>query len=243
MDSERDRIYARQQQAVADFSFDEAVVNVFPDMIRRSVPGYGTLLALVGVIAAEYAQADSRCYDLGCSVGATTLALRRHIRRPGCTIVAVDNSAAMLDVCRTNIANDDSPLTVELLCADIRELVIEDASVVVLNYTLQFVEPQLRSELIRRIYNGMRAGGVLVLSEKVCFDDQPWQDRAIALHHAFKRANGYSDLEISQKRAALERVLVPETEDIHLRRLTAAGFSMAETWFQCLNFMSILAIK
>jgi tRNA (cmo5U34)-methyltransferase len=133
------------------------------------------------------------------------------------------------------------PLT--MVCADLQDVEIENASVVVLNFTLQFIPPTARLALIARIYQGLRPGGVLILSEKIAFEEQKRQDFHLELHHDFKRANGYSDLEISQKRTALENVMIPETLACHQQRLQTAGFAFADIWFQCFNFASLVAVK
>lgn len=240
---DKDALFARPRPHLVDFTFDERVAAVFPDMIRRSVPGYGDIIALTGLIGAQYAQPHSNCYDLGCSLGATTLSLRRRITAPGCRIVGVDNSGAMLERCRQVLAEETDGPEVELVCADIRTTSVENASVVVLNFTLQFVPPAERDALLTRISAGMRPGAVLVLSEKVAFGDTEAQAVMEELHLEFKRANGYSELEISQKRTALENVLVPETVDTHRERLERAGLHRVTPWYQCLNFASLLAFK
>jgi len=236
-----DRLFAKPLAEIAGFRFDHRVVEVFPDMIRRSVPGYETIVAMTGTLAERYAQPGTRCYDLGCSLGASTLALRQGIGARDCTIVAADNAPAMIERCRAVLAADAGAAPVELCAADIRELDIADASVVVLNFTLQFIAPAERAALIGRIRAGLVPGGVLVLSEKIAFADAALDALMIDLHHAFKRANGYSELEIAQKRAALEAVLIPETLDVHRARLRDAGFAAADVWFQCFNFASLLA--
>jgi tRNA (cmo5U34)-methyltransferase len=239
----RDAIYATPLDAIAAFAFDERVVQVFPDMIQRSVPGYSTIIAMTGVLAERYAQPHSHCYDLGCSLGASTLAMRAHLDGRDCRIIAVDNSSAMLEHCRAAIAADSGASPVELVLADAGSVPIADASVVVLNFTLQFIAQAQREALLARIGAGMRRGGVLVLSEKICFDDPHLQQLNTDLHHAFKRANGYTDLEISQKRSALENVLVPETIASHQQRLRRAGFASVDVWVQCFNFASLVAVK
>ena len=239
----RDKIYSNEQPMLVDFRFDERVAAVFPDMIRRSVPGYGEIISLLGLFAQNYSQPDSNIYDLGCSLGASTLALRERLSAEGCTIVAVDNSEAMIEQCKKNLQQLSSNINVELHCADIRDIEITNASVVVLNFTLQFIPLDERDLLIQRIYDGLLPGGVLILSEKIAFRNSEEQLQQEALHITFKQANGYSELEISQKRAALERVLVPETITAHQRRLQNAGFTSANIWFQCLNFASIVATK
>ncbi len=241
--SNKDAIYASPLDAIADFTFDETVAAVFPDMIQRSVPGYSTIIAMTGVLAGRYAQTDSHCYDLGCSLGASTLAMRQHIDQSGCIIIGIDNSTAMLDKCRQIIAGDNYPTPVELRCADILDSDIENASVVTLNFTLQFIPQPKREDFLQRIFEGMRPGGILLLSEKILFEDQHLQTLNTELHHEFKRGNGYSDMEISQKRSAIENVLVSETIATHQQRLRAIGFKYIDVWFQCFNFASLVAIK
>lgn len=241
MSTPRDTIYSTPRAAIDRFAFDDNVAAVFPDMIQRSVPGYSTIIAMTGVLADRYATRGTRCYDLGCSLGASSFAMAQYLADRDCRIVAVDNSEAMLS--RLTDRLSDCPVPVDTVCADIRDVAIQDASVVVLNFTLQFLEPASRDSLLQKIYSGMTPGGILVLSEKICFADPHLQDLNTDLHHAFKKSNGYSDLEIAQKRSALENVLQPETLDAHEQRLRKAGYSSVDVWFQCFNFASLVAIK
>jgi len=243
MSDNTDTIYADPLREAGLFTFDENVARVFPDMIKRSVPGYTTIVAMTGLIAQRYASPGSRLYDLGCSLGASTLAMRQNLRSDNCRIVGVDNSAAMLERCRSIIDTDTHETPVDLVCANLEEVAIDDASVVVLNFTLQFVPVAIRDEVIQRIYAGLRPGGVMVLSEKLTFEDPHLDELNIDLHHEFKRANGYSELEIAQKRAAIEHVLLPETLATHKQRISNAGFSSCDVWFQCFNFASLVALK
>ena len=239
---ETDRLFATERRP-EDFRFDASVARVFPDMIRRSVPGYTTIIPMIEVITEQYVQAGSHCYDLGCSLGASTLAMRHGIPYSDCTLVGVDNSDAMIERCEHYVALDDSDLPVTLRCEDILDTELSNASVTTLNFTLQFVAPHHRTALLTRIAEATRPGGVLILSEKIAFESGQEQDTQTRLHHEFKRANGYSDLEISQKRSAIEQVLIPETLSAHKERLQAAGFDQVLVWYQCFNFVSMLAIK
>lgn len=239
----QDKVYATPKSMIVDFAFDETVAKVFPDMIRRSVPGYETIIALTGLLAEQYAQPDSRCYDLGCSLGAATLAMRSRVQQPGCRIIAVDNAEAMTSRCQQHIQEAGEGLAVDVICGDIQDVIIENASIVVINFTMQFIDTTARLALVEKIYTGLRPGGALLLSEKIAFSNKDEQQRMDALHVAFKKANGYSDLEISQKRTALENVLVPDTLEQHHQRLKSAGFSSIDNWFRCINFVSLLAVK
>lgn len=240
--SNKDNIYVHEQPHV-DFVFDEKVAAVFTDMINRSVPGYATIVSMIGMLAERYAQPGSRCYDLGCSLGASTLAMRHHIKADDCSILACDNSSAMITRCEEAISKDTSSVPVEVVCADIFDVDIERASIVVLNFTLQFVEPERRAELMQKIYKGLLPGGILILSEKIYFEDASLNELFIEMHHRFKEENGYTRLEISRKRAAIENVLIPETIAAHELRIQTAGFNSFDVWFQCFNFASIVALK
>lgn len=240
-DEEKDALYRAPIERVGDFVFDSRVARVFPDMINRSVPAYATIIDMVGLLANQYAQANSNCYDLGCSLGATSLAIDHGVEGRGCTIVAVDNSEAMLDRFRQKLPALKTKI--QLQHADVRDIEIEHASFVALNFTLQFLPLEDRSALLGKIRQGMLPGGCLVLSEKTSFDDPEEGDFHDRMHALFKRANGYSELEIAQKRSALENVLLRETADKHHANLAQAGFSRSYTWFQCFNFMSLVAFR
>jgi tRNA (cmo5U34)-methyltransferase len=240
---QRDSIYSLPQGQVVDFAFNEAVADVFPDMIRRSVPGYETIISLLGVIAHRYAQANSRVYDLGCSLGAATLSMASQVREPGVSFVCVDNSTAMTSRCGQILQRHLPVSQFEVVCEDIQSVKLDSSSVVVLNFTLQFLKPDERLAMLRNIYDSLLPGGVLVLSEKIRFADTAEQELITDLHLEFKRANGYSELEISQKRSSLENVLIPDTSVQHVERLQAAGFTQVVNWFQGFNFVSLLAVK
>ena len=241
-----DRIYETDDGG-APFRFNDNVAAVFPDMLRRSIPGYEASLEAIGSLAARYVTPGSHCYDLGCSLGAATLAMRQGIGVPGCRIFAVDVAPAMIARCREIVAEDDRlnrPQTeVVIVEDDIRNVDIVNASMVVLNYTLQFLAPGDRDELIARIHAGMADGGLLVLSEKVVDENEHMEALLVDLHHEHKRRNDYSSLEIARKRAALENVLVPETVASHRLRLERAGFRHAAVWLRYFNFVSIIAIR
>ncbi len=75
----KDQLFAAPIARLGDFSFDEQVADVFPDMIQRSVPGYSNILSAIGMMTERFAQPGSNLYDLGCSLGAATLMMRRHL--------------------------------------------------------------------------------------------------------------------------------------------------------------------
>ncbi len=218
------------------FRFNAEVANVFQDMVERSVPGYASLIHGIATLGAKYARAGATCYDLGCSLGAVARALSARMG-PEHPIMAIDSSPDMIARCARV---PGSP--VRYRCADIRDAELRDADVIVLNLTLQFLTPEDRLPLLRRVASALRPGGALILTEKVRFDE-PVESRTRKRHERFKRAQGYSELEISQKRTALEQVLVRDSPVFHRERLVAAGFDSITVWFQCLHFLSMLAIR
>jgi len=238
----KDAIYSTPLGKISGFEFDQRVVSVFPDMIQRSVPGYESVVAMTGVLAARCAQSGSICYDLGCSLGASTLSMCSQLP-DDCSVVAVDSSEAMVAEFKSILQGQKEQKVIDVILADIREIDIQNASMVVLNFTLQFIPVEDRLTLIKRIYEGMRPGGVLLVSEKIQIDDEKMNQLFIDAHHEFKKRQGYSDLEVAQKRSSIENVLIPETINQHFNRFKKAGFKTSSLWFQCLNFCSIIASK
>ncbi len=250
----KDEVYRQKQAEVGAFEFNDNVANVFDDMISRSVPGYGLMLSMIELLAQRFVVANSNLYDLGCSLGAGTLRIQRQTPA-SCTIHAVDNSPAMINRLQNKLAfqkasegaslGTSAPRMGDVILhqCDVRHVPIQQACFVALNLTLQFLPVEDRSQIIQNIFQGMLPGGALLLSEKINFDDGRQQNLLTDLHHDFKRANGYSDLEIAQKRTALENTLITETLDAHCARLKTAGFRLVVPWLQCFNFVSILAVK
>lgn len=238
-----DNVYAGKRPRVDDFVFDARVAAVFPDMIARSVPGYAFIIDMTGIIAARHARPGCNIYDLGCSTGASLLAAHARIDDSTVNFIGIDNAAPMLEKCRANLAGVIDSARLRLVHGDVRDAEITNADVVILNFTLQFIAPDDRLDLLRRIYAGMNLGGAVVIAEKVAFDDAGEARLQQELFERFKAANGYSALEIAQKRAALEHVLVPDTAAAHRARLRRAGFAQPLRWFQAFNFCAFLARK
>jgi tRNA (cmo5U34)-methyltransferase len=236
----RDNLF-NSHNDIANFRFDESVVEVFDDMVKRSVPGYDSMIQMVGLVARMYGKDNTNYYDLGSSTGAITLAISLNNNHKNNKFIAIDNSPDMVKKCQKNLSKKIDNL--EVICEDINETTIQNASIVVLNLTLQFVEVSKRAPLLKKIYDGLNPGGVLIISEKIHFDDNENQKQITQLHLDFKRANGYSELEIANKRQAIENVLISENKKTHINRLKQCGFKEASCYFQCLNFASFLSVK
>jgi len=239
----RDDLFSRPQQPVPPFEFNEAVVQVFDDMIDRSVPCYQELIRRQAQLAARFHQPGTAIYDLGCSTGNLLRALHEAMDGRDFRLVGVDNSAAMLRVCRERLPSCTPQQHIELQDTDIRHLVFQPASVVILNLTLQFIPPQDRDGLLQRIAQALRPGGVLLLTEKIRHEDTRLDELQQDFYVRFKEENGYSALEISQKRAALDKVLVPETVPTHQQRLRQAGFSGVDIWLKWFNFAAFIGLR
>ncbi|MBK5930971.1 carboxy-S-adenosyl-L-methionine synthase CmoA [Halochromatium salexigens] len=240
-----DTLYARADAPRGDFIFDERVARVFADMLARSVPGLAELVRLIGLLGARLVQPGTRVYDLGCSLGASSASILARLPPSlddgdaAIRLYAVDRAPAMLDELRLRLDEPIQRGRLQPICADLADVAIADASLVVLNLTLQFLAPEQRLPLLQRIRAGLRPGGALILAEKVALGDD---DALLTQVHAdFKAAQGYSQLEIARKRAALEQVLIPDSMQTHQDRLQEAGFTRIEPFFQCLNFVGWVA--
>ncbi|MFC4699296.1 carboxy-S-adenosyl-L-methionine synthase CmoA [Glaciecola siphonariae] len=238
-----DRLFKESKQDLFPFKFNQSVVDVFPDMINRSVPGYTTIVDGIGRVSRRFTDTSSRVYDLGCSLGNVSLSIAKYNVGKALTIEAIDNSPAMVTRCKEHVGAYNYDAFIQVQHADITALEFQACSLVVINFTLQFINPSLRQAIIDKIYASLEPGGALILSEKISASSDSMDSLLIDLHHEFKRENGYSDLEISQKRTALENVMILDTLKQHKQRLEQAGFEHPSVWFQHFNFMSLIAIK
>jgi tRNA (cmo5U34)-methyltransferase len=244
--NKQDRIFAAETRAIGDFNFGEKTAEVFDDMLDRSIPMYRELQRMLREIAAEFAENGTCVYDLGCSTGITLESLHEGISAAGktATLIGVDYSKPMLDRARERFSHLPEAEQPQLIQADLnRSCVIENASVVVLNLTLQFIRPLYRDTLIKRIAEGLNDKGCLIVVEKVLSDDSLLNRTFIKFYYDMKRRNGYSDTEIAQKREALENVLIPYRMTENTELLKRNGFAEVDTFFKWYNFAGILAVK
>jgi len=238
----RDRIYAAERAHIADFNFGHDTAVVFDDMLHRSVPYYDEIQRMVAELAADFAVDGTNVYDIGCSTCATFRALA-HLDKD-VTFVGIDSSESMLARADDELKAARFPGRYELRHQDLHEGVqIENASVVIMCLTLQFVRPLYRERLMQPIYNGMVHPGCLILVEKVLAPDTLINRLFIKYYYDFKRRNGYTDTEIAQKREALENVLVPYRFQENVALLQGAGFRCIESFFRWYNFTGLVALK
>ena len=239
----QDDIFIEGNLSGLPFSFNEEVTEVFEDMIDRSVPGYKTSVNLIDYYSSRYSQDNSYVYDLGCSLGASTIALLDSVSDKNIKVISIDNSEAMIGKCNKLLNSYVDEGRLELKLEDINTSEINNASVVVINFVLQFLDRKKRTLLIEKIFKGLNPGGVLLISEKVHFQSDRESKSIFLLHHLFKEMNGYTKMEIAAKRDSLEGVMVTETEEQHFQRMKRVGFRRGEKLMSNLNFATYLFIK
>ena len=239
----QDDIFIEGNLSGLPFSFNEEVTEVFEDMIDRSVPGYKTSVNLVDYYSKQYSRDNSYVYDLGCSLGASTKVLLDSVNDKNIKVISIDNSAAMIEKCNKLFSSYVDEGHLELKLEDINTSEITNASVVVINFVLQFLDRDKRTLLIEKIFKGLNPGGGLLISEKVHFQSDRESKNISLLHHLFKEKNGYTKMEIAAKRDSLEGVMVTETEEVHFQRMKGAGFRKGEKLMSNLNFATYLFIK
>lgn len=237
-----DKVFKEQREAT-DFHFGTEVVTVFDDMVNRSVPFYNEMQRLIAELGKDFAQPDTNLYDLGCSTGTSMILLDKTVD-PSIHFIGLDDSEEMLDKCRTKFDNNELTRSHELKYADLNQGVkLHNASVVNMCLTLQFIRPLNREHLVQAIYDGLNSGGALILTEKILGEDSLFNRTFIKHYYDFKRRNNYSDLEISQKREALENVLVPYKLEENKALLRKCGFGLIDVYFKWYNFCGIIAVK
>ena len=238
-----DQIFAEPMSRPTDFTFDAKTVGVFDNMVNRSVPFYGEIQRMTAELAAEFAVPDSTLYDLGCSTATTLLALELWVD-PSVSFVGYDNSPEMVRRAREKLAESPSPRRRAVRLLDLHQpFALEDASVTVMLFTLQFVRPLHRERVIRTIAEGMRPQGALILAEKVTEGDTLFNRLFIDNYYDMKRRHGYSDMEIAQKREALENVLIPYRIEENRDLLLSCGFRKFQEFFRWYNFAGMIAVK
>ncbi len=238
----KDRIYADSTE-VSPFEFNDTVASVFDDMISRSVPHYREIITQQSRLAEKFYMDGTHIYDLGCSNGNFALALMQQMSNRAFSMTAVDNSAPMLDLFKKRIAGFDSHSGITPVLSDIRDITMENASVIVANLTLQFITKEDRDSLVKKIYDALLPGGIFLLTEKTINSDERLSLLQQEFYYRFKESNGYSLIEISRKREALENVLIPETVEAHTGRMRSAGFRAIEIYFKWFHFTSFIARK
>jgi tRNA (cmo5U34)-methyltransferase len=239
-----DQVFKEEITKVSDFKFGTTVVKVFDDMVSRSVPFYDEIQRMLAEIAADHAKEGSLVYDLGCSTGTTMIEVDKLIPSD-IKFVGIDESPEMLEKCDLKLKEAGFVRSYDLRVGDLHqeELPISNASVVILCLTLQFVRPLFRERLLRNIYKGLNPGGVLLLAEKVLTENSQFNRDFIKYYYNYKRRNHYSELEISQKREALENVLIPYKLSENTLLLKEAGFTDCEVFFKWYNFSGMIAYK
>ncbi len=226
-----------------DFVFSERVVEVFDDMLDRSIPFYKEVIASSAKLLDTFLQPHDRVIDLGCATGTTLLELSRLLKDKELEFIGVDNSSAMLEKARLKAELFKKQNHLCFVEKNITEIDFPKTDAFILNYTLQFIRPMKRKTFLKHIYEQLRPGGILILSEKNICHDSKLNRNYINIYHDFKRSRGYSELEIAKKREALENVLIPFTIDENRSMLTQVGFTSVETFFQWFNFVSFIAVK
>ena len=238
----RDQVFAQEIEPF-DFKFNAAVATVFDDMVSRSVPYYDEMQRMIAELAADFAIEKTNIYDLGCSTGTTLLNLGACLK-PAVKFIGVDNAPEMLERCRAKLEAEGFNHPHELMCADLNEGIrIENASLVTMILTLQFIRPLYRDKLVGQILNGLNPDGCLIMVEKVIGEDSLFNRLFIKHYYEYKRRKGYSELEIAQKREALENVLVPYKLLENREMLMRAGFRYCDVFFKWYNFCGIIAVK
>ena len=238
----KDEVF-KEQQPAADFAFGEKVARVFDDMLDRSVPFYQEIQRMVAEMATDFAVDGTNIYDLGCSTGTTLLDLDTRVG-PGVKFIGVDYSQEMLKRCREKLIERGFRREHELICADLNQgVAIQNASMVLMVLTLQFVRPLYRDTLVKSVAQGLNENGCLILVEKVLGEDSVFNRLFIKYYYDLKKQHGYSEMEIAQKREALENVLVPYKLLENREMLLRAGFRYCDVFFKWYNFCGIIALK
>jgi len=236
----KDKIF-RIDKIKTDFQFDREVAQIFDDMLNRSIPFYREVIEATGEILNSYLGKNPKIYDLGCSTGNTLLYIANVLKEKNPALIGIDNSKDMIEKAKEKAKAYGKEINFSV--SDIEKADISEADAVVMNYTLQFIRPIKRPEIVKKVFDGLKSEGIFILSEKIVFEHPKLNRDFLEIYYNFKKKQGYSELEIARKREALENVLIPFTLEENLSLLKKAGFSYITPFFQWINFASIIAVK
>ncbi|NDF11288.1 MAG: carboxy-S-adenosyl-L-methionine synthase CmoA [Proteobacteria bacterium] len=244
LDTEKkDSLFENSEQSLRDFNFNAKVAEVFDDMVSRSVPFYTEMQRMTCELAKDFARPNTNLYDIGCSTATTMLALDPYLDE-AVNFIGIDNSQDMLNKAAKKVQESGSKRSMDFVCADLHKGVhFENASVITMLLTLQFVRPLYRERIMKNIYHGLNDQGALILIEKLTSESTMFNRLFIDHYYDFKRRNGYSENEITHKREALENVLIPYRVEENYALLQDAGFKHVEVFFRWYNFCGIIAMK
>ena len=240
----KDTIYSDPQEQFRPFQFDQRVAHAFNDMISRSVPYYQDLQTLVLRLLEPYLQADHTILDCGCATGTSIHSISTAFPKLPLTFYGIDNSNSMLDSAKQTCRHLPNHQSVHFECVSLETWTsIPDHNITLLILTLQFLDPKNRLSFLQRLSEKAESGSIIILIEKIAIPNPNLSRHYTDLHHGFKKDQGYSDLEIAQKRDAIETVLIPLSLEENLTLLHQAGYTKTDVFFKWLNFAGILAIK
>lgn len=241
--TKQDKVFDDAQKPVGDFTFNAKVADVFDDMVSRSVPFYEEMQRMTCELARDFAKPNTNLYDIGCSTATTLLALDKTVD-PNVTFVGIDNSPDMLAKAEKKAKATGTDRRIQFVAGDLHQgLMLENASVITMLLTLQFLRPLHRERVMKQIYDGLNEQGCLILIEKLTCEDTVFNRLFIDHYYDYKRRSGYSDTEIAKKREALENVLIPYRVEENIALLQGAGFKKTELFFRWYNFCGIIAVK
>ncbi len=240
----RDKVFRKKLKKVVRFEFNENVAKVFDNMVERSIPFYHEIHRLIIDLAGKIKKKNVIIYDLGCSTGTTMILLDQFLKKKGINahFIGIDNSIPMLEKCREKLIKN-KVRSYTLLCADLTQFDFGKADMVIMNYTLQFIPVKNRLELLKKIYKSLNSKGLFVMTEKIHSEEKNTQDLITELYYDFKERNGYSRLEIAQKREALEKFLITLSTKDELELMKKAGFKKRDQIFRWYNFSCFLGMK
>ena len=240
--NEKDELFSTTS-SIQDFTFDEEVAGVFDDMITRSVPFYQEIQRITVDLATTYLKSGGNYYDVGCSTGTTINLLAEQASLPSSVkLIGIEPSEPMSKKAREKLVKYQDK--VQLINTDVQSIRgFDNAKVVAFLYTLQFIRPIERLQVLKTVYNSILPGGCIIVGEKILADETTFRRLFIDKYHQYKQTKEYTSLEINKKRESLENVLIPFTNLENIQLLQEAGFSNVEQVFRWYNFALYVATK
>jgi tRNA (cmo5U34)-methyltransferase len=235
MEQSGDKIEAKN----ANWKFNGSMVEHFEEHVKKSVPLYLEGHQLITKLSDYFVKDDSICYELGSSAGTLTHKLAQHHAFRGAKFIGIEIEEDMVEKAKELY----SAPNLSFICDDMNTVELQKADLIVSYYTIQFIHPKLRQQLIDKIYNTLNWGGAFIMYEKVRANDARFQDIISNLYMEYKLDQGYTPKEIIAKAKSLKGVLEPFSTEGNIDMLKRAGFVDILSVQKYMNFEGFLVIK
>jgi tRNA (cmo5U34)-methyltransferase len=221
------------------WSFGGKVPNKFESHIAKSVPLYLEGHQIIVRLSDYFLKEESVCYDIGCSTGNLLNKISQHTNKKKIKLYGIEKEKSMYKYASSKIKEKN----IKFINKDFRSIATKKSDLIISYYTLQFINPSIRQNILTKIFKTLNWGGAFIMFEKIRGNDARFDNMLNSLYLDFKEDNKLSVKDILLKSKSLRGVLEPFSDSGNLGLIKRAGFKDVQTIMQSLCFKGYLCIK